>query len=77
MSGGSMDYLFYKVDYATFKVDTDERKRVRKFLARVAMLLKAIEWNDSGDGDIFPNQPTEQELIRELLPEIPSEESVR
>lgn len=51
MSGGSMDYLYFKVEDANFKDDTPHRLAFRKHLKKVALALKAIEWNDSGDGD--------------------------
>lgn len=51
MSGGSMDYLYGRVEDARFQTDTPERKAFRKHLMRVAKALKSIEWNDSGDGD--------------------------
>ena len=51
MSGGSMDYLYAKVAGAHFRTDTPERRAFRKHLDRVAAALRAIEWNDSGDGD--------------------------
>ena len=51
MSGGSMDYLYSRVEDATFHTDSPERKAFRKHLFLVAKALKSIEWNDSGDGD--------------------------
>lgn len=51
MSGGSMDYLCYKVQDATFKEDTVLRRAFKAHLLLVARAMKAIEWNDSGDGD--------------------------
>ena len=62
MSGGSMDYLCYKVEEAFFLHGTLERKAFRKHLQLVAEALKAIEWNDSGDG-----ADNEEELIRRCL----------
>ena len=50
MSGGSMDYLCYKVEEATFATNTPERKAFYKHLKQVAKALHDIEWNDSGDG---------------------------
>jgi hypothetical protein len=50
MSGGSMNYLYSKLDYdATFSTNTPERIAFRKHLARVAKALHDIEWVDSGD----------------------------
>jgi hypothetical protein len=51
MSGGSMDYLYIRVEDATFKTNSPERKAFRRHLMRVAKALRSIEWNDSGDGD--------------------------
>jgi hypothetical protein len=64
MSGGSMDYLYSKIEYAEFKTDTILRRAMRQHLWKVAAALKAIEWNDSGDG-----ADGEDELIRACLPE--------
>lgn len=51
MSGGSMNYLYQRIEWdATFKTNTPERRAFRKHLMLVARCLKAIEWNDSGDG---------------------------
>ena len=49
MSGGSMQYLSYKVEDASFREDTPERRAFRKHLNLVAEALHAIEWADSGD----------------------------
>jgi hypothetical protein len=63
MSGGSMNYLYAKIEYdAVFKTDTPERKAFRTHLVKVAAALRAIEWNDSGDG-----ASDEEELIRACL----------
>lgn len=50
MSGGSMDYLSYKVEDASFPENTPERAAFRLHLKKVAEALHRIEWNDSGDG---------------------------
>ena len=50
MSGGSMDYLYIKVADAEFTENTSLRKAFREHLELVAIALKKIEWNDSGDG---------------------------
>jgi hypothetical protein len=64
MSGGSMNYLYSKLEYdATFETNTIERKAFRKHLALVAKALHDIEWVDSSDygtGD-------ENEAIRACL----------
>lgn len=49
MSGGSMDYLYLRVESASFSEDTPERKAFRKHLKLVADALYQIEWVDSAD----------------------------
>lgn len=49
MSGGSMGYLYSKVEYADFLANTPERIAFAKHLALVAKALHDIEWVDSGD----------------------------
>lgn len=50
MSGGSMNYLYSKLEYdANFKKDTPERLAFAKHLLLVAKALHDIEWVDSGD----------------------------
>ena len=51
MSGGSMDYLSWRVEEAKFSENTPLRRAFRKHLNLVAACLHSIEWNDSGDGD--------------------------
>ena len=64
MSGGSMNYLYSKLEYeATFETNTVERKAFEKHLALVAKALHDIEWVDGcdyGTGD-------ENEAIRACL----------
>lgn len=55
MSGGSMDYLYSKVENAEFIPNTMERRAFAKHLQLVARALRAIEWNDSGDWDSGEN----------------------
>ena len=62
MSGGSMDYLSEQVEEAKFAENSVLRRAMRKHLGKVAAALRAIEWNDSGDGD-----PDEEQLIRVCL----------
>lgn len=66
MSGGSMNYLYSKLEYdATFSLDTPERRAFAKHLQLVAKALHDIEWVDSGDygpGD-------DEEAIRACLGE--------
>lgn len=63
MSGGSMNYLYSRVAEAEFKPDTALRRAFKEHLKLVADALRAIEWNDSGDGD-----STEDEAIKACLP---------
>ena len=51
MSGGSMEYLYARLEDARFDTYSPERKAFRKHIFLVAKALKSIEWNDSGDGD--------------------------
>ena len=62
MSGGSMDYLYCKVQDASFRENTTERKALRLHLNKLAKALQAVEWNDSADG-----ADNESELIREAI----------
>lgn len=62
MSGGSMNYLYRSVKDADFRTDTVLRRAFRAHLNTVANTLRAIEWNDSGDGD-----DREDDLIRECI----------
>tara|TARA_R110000868_G_scaffold336554_2_gene597462 strand:- start:929 stop:1219 length:291 start_codon:yes stop_codon:yes gene_type:complete len=49
MSGGSMDYLCYKLDDVSFDLSTPERRAFKKHLELVSKALHDIEWVDSGD----------------------------
>ena len=50
MSGGSMNYLYSKLEYdAIFSTHTPERKAFKAHLAKVAKALHDIEWVDSCD----------------------------
>jgi len=49
MSGGSMNYLYSRIEEAHFALDTPERKAFKTHLEKVAKACKAIEWVDSGD----------------------------
>lgn len=62
MSGGSMDYLYARVGDAVFSHNTPARRAFAVHLEKVAAALRAIEWNDSGDG-----ADNEEELIRACL----------
>lgn len=45
-----MNYLYLAVTEAPFKEDTILRKAFRVHLLKVSEAMRAIEWNDSGDG---------------------------
>lgn len=65
MSGGTLDYLCYKVAEAKHMIRhpwTPERRAFVAHLEKVAEALKAIEWVDSGDG-----HPDEVGAIRACL----------
>lgn len=78
MSGGSYDYAYAKVDEFANEVALTEnlarpgcrsglirpdlRLRFIDHLRKVALAMRAIEWNDSGDGD-----DQEIKLIKECL----------
>ncbi len=64
MSGGSMGYLYSKVDDAEFRLDTPLRRAFKEHLKLVSVALRAIEWNDSGDGD-----SSEDDAIKACLPD--------
>ena len=49
MSGGSMNYLYSKIQDAEFDLTTPERIAFKRHLNLVAEACKAIEWVDSGD----------------------------
>ncbi len=50
MSGGSMNYLYSKLEHeATFVENTPERRAFAKHLKLVAKALHDIEWVDSAD----------------------------
>jgi len=62
MSGGSMDYLYFQVLEARFERTTELRRLLGEHLILVAEALRAVEWNDSGDGD-----DSEDMRIRKVL----------
>lgn len=54
MSGGSMDYFYLRVRSVAengFRKNTAKRRAFAAHLLNVSKALRAIEWNDSGDGD--------------------------
>lgn len=64
MSGGALDYMYCKLEDVIWKIpsDTPERRAFKAHLATVVPVLRAIEYNMSGDGD-----DAEIPLIRGLL----------
>ena len=63
MSGGSMDYMYSRLEQVTFEQNTPLRKQFAEHLKLVAQALHDIEWVDSADyapGD-------EDEAIRACL----------
>lgn len=62
MSGGSMNYLYSQLEDAKFRENTPGRIALRLHLDKLAKALKAVEWNDSGDGD-----DDEDDFIRDCL----------
>lgn len=66
MSGGSWDYFYINVeDVAGRLMRSSKTLRVGlgSHLMDVAKAMKAIEWNDSGDGD-----DDEEQLLRAVVP---------
>lgn len=50
MSGGSMDYLYSRIESdANFELNTPERRAFKAHLEKVVKALHDIEWVDSGD----------------------------
>jgi hypothetical protein len=76
MSGGSYDYFYMKLqdvacDIRTFGDCSCASPALRKAFAAhlllVSKAMKAIEWNDSGDGTGGWDE-TEEQLVRACLP---------
>ena len=72
MSGGSYNYVYSKIADAADEIclkgncsctSPALRKAFAKHMRLVAKAMRAIEWNDSGDGD-----DREDDLIRACLP---------
>lgn len=64
MSGGSMDYLYGRLQHgATFDEETPERKALREVVDLMATALHDVEWVDSGDY----GEGAENAAIRALL----------
>ena len=69
MSGGTYDYAYRYLENfvpilegGCYAAPPAMRRAFIEHCAKVATIMKAIEWNDSGDGD-----NREETLIRELL----------
>lgn len=66
MSGGSMEYLYSRVESVArhcISSDLPERRAFGRHLAKVAKALHAIEWVDSGDW----GQPRDADAIRAVI----------
>lgn len=64
MSGGSMNYLYSKIECdGIFTQNTPERKALAKHLKKICRALHDIEWVDSGDY----SEGDENEAIRKCL----------
>lgn len=63
MSGGSMDYLYRRIEDAKFELNTPERIAFKQHLDLVAEACKAIELVDSDDN----SEGSEKEFITKCL----------
>lgn len=72
MSGGSYDYAYFKLESFASSIRLEGscdcaspqlRKAFREHCLKVSAAMRAIEWNDSCDGDT-----AEAELIQACLP---------
>lgn len=63
MSGGSMDYLYRRIEDAEFDLTTPERIAFKQHLNLVAEACKAIEWVDSCDN----SEGSETEVIAKCI----------
>lgn len=59
-----MNYLYQKIEDAIQEVkgESIRRQAVRGYMRKMAAVLRAVEWNDSGDGD-----DEEDNLIDDLI----------
>lgn len=71
MSGGAYDYVYSRIDDLAGEIrdaggcsaaPPHLRRAFKEHLRVVALAVRAIEWNDSGDGD-----RDEEKIIREVL----------
>ena len=71
MSGGRYEYVYQRIDALAGEIrlvggchaaPPHVREALKSHLLELALALKAVEWNDSGDGD-----EGEEKLLRELL----------
>jgi hypothetical protein len=67
MSGGSLDYVYFKVDEAAHSIRSRSRNPLHhafaKHLVKVSKALHDLEWVYSGDCC----EPSEEKAIREVL----------
>lgn len=70
MSGGSFDYLFFKVEDMASEVGVVKSKEeieFSKILIKVSKLMKSIEWAYSGDTSIEDFKKDWNEFKGEIL----------
>ena len=63
MSGGSMNYLYRRIEDVEFKLTTPQRITFKQHLNLVAEACKAVEWVDSGDN----SEGSENEFITKCI----------
>lgn len=68
MSGGSMDYICFKLEAVEFEENTPLRKAFARHIKRVAKALHDIEWVDSGDYGEGDEEPAILACLAEARP---------
>lgn len=63
MSGGSMNYLYRRIEDVEFELTTPQRITFKQHLNLVAEACKAVEWVDSGDN----SEGSENEFITKCI----------
>ena len=67
MSGGHYNYIYSKIEDVSYQIEDQESNALRKVFAehlrKLAIVMQAIEWVDSGDS----SPGSEDELIIKLL----------